>query len=180
MSEILAQKKDLFEQDAGSAQNKIDSDTDHQADIFDLDGGAKFESTPDFQLEMESATDLESSVAEPIPQIEFFLPETNPEQPEDSDQLELDGMPKPVHWVGVDGLEQPARHQHARTLLESLEAQSIQIPYQCREGYCGSCRTQLIDGEVAYLEEPMAWINEGEILPCCCVPKGDIKIKVQS
>ena len=54
------------------------------------------------------------------------------------------------------------------TLLDQIESEGIKIPYQCREGYCGSCRTQLVSGDVEYIEEPLAMINEGEILPCCC------------
>lgn len=142
--------------------------------LFDLKGDVP-EQRQDFELEMETQVNEQP---EPAPQIEFYLPESDPEQPEPSDQLELEGMPKPVHMVQIKGRSVPARHQHARTLLESLEAQDIQVPYQCREGYCGSCRTLLLEGDVAYLEEPMAWVNEGEILPCCCVPKGDISIKV--
>ncbi|MCP5335682.1 MAG: 2Fe-2S ferredoxin-like protein [Oceanospirillaceae bacterium] len=79
----------------------------------------------------------------------------------------------------VQGIEHPLKFQHAHSLLESLEAQQVQVPYQCREGYCGSCRTELISGEVAYLSEPMAWINDNEILPCCCVPKSPLQLKLK-
>jgi len=127
----------------------------------------------EFSLEMEVAQPVE---AEPD-QIEFFLPEID--EKEDQDQLEFDTMERPVHWVGVDGMEGAIRFQSDKNLLESLEAQQVQVPYQCREGYCGSCRTQLISGQVAYLQEPMAWLNDGEILPCCCVPKSDLKLKLK-
>ncbi|HCG79065.1 MAG: 2Fe-2S ferredoxin-like protein [Thalassolituus maritimus] len=85
-------------------------------------------------------------------------------------------MEKPIFEVAfADGRN--ARFQHANTLLESLEAQDIHIEYQCREGYCGSCRVRLVEGDVHYIEEPMAWIDDDEILPCCCIPKSALKLQ---
>ncbi len=117
---------------------------------------------------------------EPV-QDSLLLNTEDPEQPERSAQFDLAGMDKPVHAVAIisnDESLQKVSFQHAKTLLESLEAQDIPVHYQCREGYCGSCRTQLLEGEVHYTEEPMAWINDDEILPCCCIPKSAIKIKL--
>lgn len=130
----------------------------------------------DFQLESPEV----STVDEPaIPQAELFLPLDNPEAPRDEQQLEIQGFEKPAYAMQVEGVERPLQFHYASSLLESLEAQGVQLPYQCREGYCGGCRTDLIEGDVAYLQEPMAWINEGEILPCCCVPKTALKLKLK-
>ena len=65
------------------------------------------------------------------------------------------------------------------TLLEGLERQGYEVEYQCRSGYCGSCRTDLLDCKVEYLTEPLAYVNEGEILPCCCRPAPEAKIDVE-
>ena len=62
------------------------------------------------------------------------------------------------------------------SLLTTLEANQVCVEYQCREGYCGSCRTRLLKGQVCYLTEPLAFIQQGEILPCCCQPQGDLEI----
>ncbi|MCA6062788.1 2Fe-2S ferredoxin-like protein [Thalassolituus marinus] len=86
-------------------------------------------------------------------------------------------MARPVFSVALDD-GRAVRFQHAHSLLESLEAQDVDVHYQCREGYCGSCRAQLLEGDVHYNTEPMAWLNDGEILPCCCIPKSHIKIKL--
>ncbi|WP_272570316.1 class I ribonucleotide reductase maintenance protein YfaE [Providencia sp. PROV255] len=64
------------------------------------------------------------------------------------------------------------------TMLERLESAGIAVEYQCREGYCGSCRVRLLDGEVEYLARPLAFVNPGEVLPCCCRPKGNVKLDV--
>ena len=139
------------------------------------------------QTEMElvggGSTQLEMDLGEPAPQnrqriIPAPAPETADqgdlfgylaESPEPTPQIEFDGMAKPVFAVRLaDGRE--ARFQHAGSLLESLESQDIHIEYQCREGYCGSCRMKLREGHVHYTTEPMAWIDDDEILPCCCIP----------
>jgi len=147
----------------------------------------------DAQTEMEltggSTTQLEMDLGElPVPtsasrpvlaqpdieQGDFF--DLLAESPEPTPQAIFEGMEKPVFEVSfVDG--RSARYQHANTLLESLEAQDIHVEYQCREGYCGSCRVRLIEGDVHYTTEPMAWIDDDEILPCCCIPKSALKLQ---
>lgn len=144
---------------------------DKNDDAFELTGEAG--SGPAFELEA-----LQPEADQPLPQqAEFFLPEQNPEHPETTPQIEFEGMAPAVFNILLDDGRE-ARFQHAHTLLESLEAQDIDVHYQCREGYCGSCRAQLLEGDVHYPTEPMAWLNEGEILPCCCIPKSHIKIKL--
>ena len=65
----------------------------------------------------------------------------------------------------------------SNNLLEALEQHQIAVEYQCRSGYCGSCRMQLLKGEVCYSTQPLAFIQDGDILPCCCMPLGDIEIE---
>lgn len=62
-------------------------------------------------------------------------------------------------------------------LLEVFEHHDIDVEYQCREGYCGSCRMRLVSGEVTYSEKPLAFIPEGDVLPCCCLPVGDVELE---
>ncbi len=143
---------------------------------FHLDGLAP--AHEEFSLEAET---VESQLDHEPVQGSLILNTEDPEQPEASAQIDLAGMDKPVHMVSIHNdvdLAQAVPFQHAHTLLESLEAQNVAVHYQCREGYCGSCRTQLLEGEVHYTEEPMAWINDDEILPCCCIPKTPIRIKL--
>lgn len=63
-------------------------------------------------------------------------------------------------------------------LLATLEANNLCVEFQCREGYCGSCRMRLLKGEVDYAEIPLAFVQQGEILPCCCRAKGEIEIEL--
>lgn len=64
------------------------------------------------------------------------------------------------------------------TLLDSIEKYNIDVHYHCREGFCGSCRTKLISGQVKYTTDPLAYIDDDEILPCCCVPLSDLVIEL--
>ena len=146
------------------------------ADDFFLDGLADPQD-PSFQLEPATVP-----TAVPDTQTELQLPLENPEQPEPALQFELDGMAKPAFTISIetDTLEpQQVHFRNANNLLESLEAQNIQVPYQCREGYCGACRCKKISGQVNYIKEPMAWINDDEILPCVSIPTSDLQLKLR-
>ncbi len=68
--------------------------------------------------------------------------------------------------------------QAGETLLESLERQGYTIEYQCRSGYCGSCRVRLLRGKVRYIRSVLAFAQSPEIFPCSCVPDGDVEIDV--
>ncbi|HLV48082.1 MAG TPA: class I ribonucleotide reductase maintenance protein YfaE [Aliidiomarina sp.] len=63
-----------------------------------------------------------------------------------------------------------------KTLLQALESAGLELSYHCRTGFCGACRSTLKSGEVEYLNEPLAYIRPGEILPCICVAKSDLTI----
>lgn len=67
--------------------------------------------------------------------------------------------------------------QHS-DLLAVLEFYKIPVEFQCREGFCGSCRIKLTKGKVHYTHAPIAFIQRGEILPCCCRPLGSIEIEL--
>jgi ferredoxin len=59
-------------------------------------------------------------------------------------------------------------------LLDLAEARGLSPEYSCRGGSCGTCRTRVLKGAVAY-ETPPAFVTEAdEALICCAIPaKGD-------
>ncbi|VEB96196.1 CDP-6-deoxy-L-threo-D-glycero-4-hexulose-3-dehydrase reductase [Cedecea lapagei] len=79
--------------------------------------------------------------------------------------------------LSITGAQLTSEEEHP-SLLAALESHKVCVEYQCREGYCGSCRTRLLAGEVQWLTEPLAFIQPGEILPCCCKARGDIEIEM--
>jgi len=66
-----------------------------------------------------------------------------------------------------------------QTLLECLEQADVEVHYHCRDGFCGACRVTLIAGEINYPKgEPLAFVGDNEILPCCCIPVTDISLDI--
>ena len=71
-------------------------------------------------------------------------------------------------------------HDKYNNLLECLEAANIEVHSHCRDGFCGVCRIKLKSGSINYYNgDPLAYVGENEILPCCCLPLSDIEIEVE-
>ncbi|WP_410488404.1 class I ribonucleotide reductase maintenance protein YfaE [Aeromonas caviae] len=71
-------------------------------------------------------------------------------------------------------------HPHpGESVLETLERHGHHLEFQCRSGYCGACRTPLLAGKVHYAAVPLAFVSQGECLPCCCQPVGAIKLDIR-
>ena len=67
-----------------------------------------------------------------------------------------------------------------QTLLDCLEQANVEVHYHCRDGFCGACRVTLTAGEVHYPNgDPLAYVGDNEILPCCCVPITDISLTIE-
>lgn len=62
------------------------------------------------------------------------------------------------------------------TLLQALEAKKVKVFSECRNGFCGACKTKVLCGKVSYLTEPLAELASDECLPCCCVPLSDLDL----
>ncbi|MFD0966422.1 class I ribonucleotide reductase maintenance protein YfaE [Seminibacterium arietis] len=62
------------------------------------------------------------------------------------------------------------------SILENLERHGIHHEYQCRSGYCGSCRAKIKKGEISYQEKPLAFLNQDEILLCCSQAIEDLEL----
>jgi ferredoxin len=86
---------------------------------------------------------------------------------------------KTLHNISVDN-KTIIFQANDKSLLECLENANVEVHYHCRDGFCGACRVTLVEGEISYPQgEPLAFIGEGEVLSCCCVPKSDIKLIVE-
>ena len=68
--------------------------------------------------------------------------------------------------------------EESETLLEGLERTGHKVEYQCRSGYCGACRVTLRSGSVDYINIPLAYLRQDEILPCCCRALEPLVVKV--
>lgn len=85
-----------------------------------------------------------------------------------------------AHRIYVDDKLTPFNFEEVDeyNILDCLEKQGVEMHSHCKAGFCGTCRATLIRGSVHYPGgEPLGYLREGEILPCCCVPTADIEIK---
>lgn len=67
--------------------------------------------------------------------------------------------------------------QGGKPLLESMENAGVETHYHCRNGFCGACRTRLVAGQVNYTTEPLAYVRQGDILPCVCIAVTDLELE---
>src|SRR5215212_3480939 len=54
--------------------------------------------------------------------------------------------------ITLEGLESPIRANAGDTILESLLRAGVPFPFSCQFGTCGTCRCQLLQGNVTELE----------------------------
>lgn len=65
----------------------------------------------------------------------------------------------------------------SETLLEQLEKKNIPVETECRNGYCGFCRMEIVSGEVEYIQQPLAHLKPNQVLICCSIAKTEVVIK---
>lgn len=59
----------------------------------------------------------------------------------------------------------------AESLLAFAEDQGLSLDFSCRAGICGAFKSDLLVSEIAYFEELLEELGDGEVLLCCSKPK---------
>ena len=94
------------------------------------------------------------------------------------DHKHSDTPGKPVNIL-LDSWDISFVGDNKTTILEQAEKNGVNIPYNCRAGYCGVCRVTLESGEVRVLADH-ALTDDGKkakkILACSCIPQTDVVI----
>lgn len=90
----------------------------------------------------------------------------------------MTGSPKTLSTLTIETNNSSFELSGDDNLLDALIASGHPIEYQCRGGYCGSCRVTVIHGDVDYDDFPLAHLNSDEILPCCCRVTEPLKLDV--
>jgi len=94
------------------------------------------------------------------------------------DHKHSDTPGKPVNIL-LDSWDTSFVGDNKTTLLEQAERNGVNIPYNCRAGYCGVCRVTLESGEVRVLADH-ALTDDGrkakKVLACSCIPQTDVVI----
>ncbi|HSQ02792.1 MAG TPA: 2Fe-2S iron-sulfur cluster binding domain-containing protein [Burkholderiales bacterium] len=84
--------------------------------------------------------------------------------------------------ITLEGRDGPIPAQEGDTVLESLLRAGIPFPFSCQAGNCGTCKCELLSGDVFELEHSgHALAAEaragGMILACRTQVRGDIAIR---
>jgi CDP-4-dehydro-6-deoxyglucose reductase len=70
-------------------------------------------------------------------------------------------------------------------ILAAAIRQGIGMPYGCRDGACGSCKSRLLEGRVIHGAHQLKALSVAEeeagfILPCCATPQTDCVVEARS
>jgi ferredoxin-NADP reductase len=68
--------------------------------------------------------------------------------------------------------------EKAGSLLDFAEAQGLSPDFSCRAGICSTCKSHLVEGAVAYFEDPLDELAANEVLLCCSKPQGPVVIDI--
>jgi ferredoxin-NADP reductase len=77
---------------------------------------------------------------------------------------------QPVPIAFVKSGKEARWNPDSGTLLELAEARGLNPEFGCRGGSCGTCRTRIVEGAVAYTITPEFTVPDNEALICCAVP----------
>ena len=85
--------------------------------------------------------------------------------------------------VFIEGMDEPIEVANKETILNAALRQGVRFPHSCRVGGCATCKCRLTGGKVKELTESAYILSEqeldqGYILACQSVPKGDVHIAV--
>jgi len=83
-----------------------------------------------------------------------------------------------VHRISFRASQASAAVQPGMSILELGEECGLELPFSCREGMCGTCRTRKISGEVEMEEHDLSpeELAEGWIYLCTSRAKGDVEV----
>ncbi len=71
------------------------------------------------------------------------------------------------------------------TLLAAAIRQGVGLPYGCKDGACGSCKSRLLDGRVLHGAHQTKALSQAEedaglVLTCCATPQTDCTLEARS
>jgi len=108
---------------------------------------------------MEAVKGLTENLPSGTVRFEWFtVPET--EQPQDSESFS----------VRLERSGEELRVPPDKSILEVLEEHGIEVPFSCREGLCGTCVTNVLDGEPDHRDYVLSdeERESGKLMTICC------------
>ena len=92
----------------------------------------------------------------------------------------------PSHTIQIrdrsSGITRTLEVPDSRYILQSAEAQGVELPFSCRNGACTACAVRVLSGEL-YQPEAMGLSPElkkqGYALLCVSYPRSDLEVETQ-
>ena len=89
------------------------------------------------------------------------------------------------HQILIEGEAQAFPQTEGDTLLRAALRAGVGFPYECSSGGCGSCKFELLEGEVENLWPEAPGLSERDrrkkrLLACQCRAKGPLRISVRT
>lgn len=86
------------------------------------------------------------------------------------------------YQVTIEPLGETIEVEEGQTLLDAALRAGIHMPHACGHGLCGTCKVDVLDGEVEHGDpSPFALMDmerdEGKCLTCCATATGDLVIE---
>lgn len=84
--------------------------------------------------------------------------------------------------ITLEGHAAPITANAGETILHCLLRAGLPFPFSCQAGNCGTCKCQLVHGEVAELEHSENILQareraDGVVLACRALVRGDLTIR---
>lgn len=88
------------------------------------------------------------------------------------------------YHLTIEPLGETIEVQEGQTLLDAALRAGVWLPHACGHGLCGTCKVDVVDGEVDHgSASPFALMDfereEGKTLACTCTPLSDITIEAE-
>ena len=87
-----------------------------------------------------------------------------------------------THTITVEPLGREVTCREDQSILEACLRSGVWLPHSCTHGTCGTCKAEVLDGEVDHgAASSFALMDyerdEGQCLACCATPESDLVIE---
>jgi len=86
------------------------------------------------------------------------------------------------YQVTIEPLGEIIEVEEGQTILDAALRAGVYLPHACGHGLCGTCKVDVVEGEVEHGDaSPFALMDmerdEGKCLTCCAIPECDLEIE---
>lgn len=83
------------------------------------------------------------------------------------------------YTIRIESLDQEVQCREDQNILDACLRNGIYLPHACGHGTCGTCKSDVLEGEVNHNDASDFALmeyerNEGKTLPCVATPKSDV------